>query len=143
MTATPWATIAQITALTGVTVTDVERNNAAHVIELYTGLIEEVERADISDRDRYWLKLAVGYEAPWIQEHPDLLAQLDVTAAAQDGQSATYKPDALLLAPLARHALKKLSFRGPRSIVPARVPSIPTNPDSEAFDDALPWVPMR
>lgn len=119
MTATPWATIAEIKTVTGMTVDEGTRNLAAASLELVTGLIEEVERSDISDRDRYWLRQAVAFQAAWISIQADYLERSDVSSVSQDGQSAQGNPDWLVLSPLARKAIKRLSWRGVRSIVPA------------------------
>ena len=59
---TEWASVADIATVTGKTVEAADRNRAANVVELLTGAIEQVERSDMSDRDRYWLKLAVAYD---------------------------------------------------------------------------------
>lgn len=138
-----WASIADIAAATGATVSALVRTQAAQAIELHTGLIEAVVREDISDRDLYWLKLAVCYQAAWIEAQPDYLERTAVTQASQDGQSAMYGPDALTLSPLARRALKKLSWRGPRAIVPDRGTTVPRlDPVSDASDDYMAWQPM-
>jgi hypothetical protein len=111
-----WASADDVNTLLGVTVDDATRNIAANVIGLKCGLIEDVERTDMSDRDAYWLKLAVCYQAAWLAAQPDFLERSTVTNASQDGQSASFGPDALELAPLARVALKRLSWRGNRVV---------------------------
>lgn len=60
MAVVEWATIAQVLTLTGRAIDAVTRTMAVTAIELHTGLIEEVERADMTGRDRYWLRLAIG-----------------------------------------------------------------------------------
>ncbi len=136
-----WATVNDVGTLLGVSVTGETLVAAARAIEASTGLIEAVERTNISDRDLYWLKLAVCYQAAWMTEQPDALTRNDVATASQDGQSATMRPDGLVLAPLARRTLKKLSWMGTRTLQPAS-PSTSRDPLSEAFDDALPWAPV-
>ncbi|MGL4176104.1 MAG: hypothetical protein ACRCSN_08490, partial [Dermatophilaceae bacterium] len=113
----PWATIAEVEQLTGQVVTSATRVQAVTSIELHCGLIEGVLRADVADRDLYWLKLATAYQAAWLSAQPDYLERNAVSTAAQDGQSATMgNADWLTLAPLARKAIKRLSWRGPRSV---------------------------
>lgn len=140
---TEWASIADIATVTGNTVEAADRNRAANVVELLTGAIEQVERSDMSDRDRYWLKLAVAYEAVWIAATPDFDERMAVASLSQDGQSfSTANPDATILAPLARKALKRLSWRGPRGLNIGRTGAPATritDVNSEAFDDSLPW----
>lgn len=139
MVAVPWATVAQINAAIGKVVTETTRNLAAQSIELHTGLIEEVERVDISGRDRYWLKLAVCYQAAWLLTQPDYLERLAVSSASQDGQSATAgNADWLTLAPLTRKALKRLSWRGTRTVNTQAGRKI-LNVNSDEYEDTLAW----
>lgn len=143
MSATLWASVADITAATGVTVNASTRSIAANAIELTTGLIEAVERTDVSDRDRYWLKLAVCYQAAWIVAQPDYLERNAIASASQDGQAATGgNPDWLVLAPLARKALKRLSWRGVRTVStqPGRRAVVNVNDDD--YEDTLDWSPV-
>lgn len=114
-----FAEIAEITTLTGVTVDATTRALAAQAVEIATGLIEGTleDRVDISDRDRYWLKLACSYQAAWLEAQPDYLTRNDVATVSQDGQSATGGAhDWLTLSPLARKATKRLSWRGTRPL---------------------------
>jgi hypothetical protein len=147
MAATPWATLADVTAVTGKTVDAPTLALAISSIELVTGLIAEVERVDMTRRDAYWLRQAVAFQAAWIADTPDYLERNAVASASADGQSATGEhADWLVIAPLARRALKRLSWRGTRTIRPVpvdangrvRVPSyyVPL----EAHDDlTTPW----
>lgn len=141
MTATPWATVASIQTATGRVVTETTRNLAAQSIEMHTGLIEGVERTDISDRDRYWLGQAVAYQAVWLLAQPDYLERNAVSSVSQDGQSATAgNPDWLTLAPAARKCLKRLSWRGTRTVASAGVGrSVPVNINSDEYEDTLKW----
>lgn len=139
---TQWATVADVLTLTGKTVTEEQRRQAVGTLEIKTGLIEEVERPDISGRDRYWLKLATCYQAAWVAAQADLFERNDVSSAAQDGESAAYRPDAHVLGPLARTAIKRLSWRGPRTLITPRgtAASGARDVNSEVFDDRLPWT---
>lgn len=140
MAAAPWATVPDILAATGRTVTEVDRNLSAQAIEMHTGLIEAVERPDIADRDRYWLKLAVCYQAVWLTAQPDYLERNAVASASQDGQSATMgNADWLTLSPQARKCIKRLSWRGVRTVATQPGNRTPVNINSEEFDDSLPW----
>jgi hypothetical protein len=139
MAATPWATIADVAMLTGKTVTDEQRTQAVATLELHVGLIEAVEREDVSDRDRHWLKLATAYQAAWLAAQADAFERNDVAQASQDGESASFRPDAHTLAPLARKAIKRLSWRGARSIIPAASVLARVSTTSEAYDNRLPW----
>lgn len=144
MAAALWATVTDVANITGKTVSEVDRTLAATAIELHTGLIESVERVDMKARDRYWLKLAVVYQSAWLAVQPDYLERNAVASASQDGQSATAgNPDWLTLAPLARKAIRKLSWTGARTIEAAteqrraRLDVL-----SESSDDSLKWSPI-
>lgn len=142
---TEFASITDIQTITGVIVSDVDRGTAANVIEMLTGLIEEVPRTDISDRDRYWLKLATAYQAAFVSATPDFRERLAVMSYSDSGQSMTLMDrDAHILAPLARRAIKRLSWRGPRGINVGAIAGSSNVIDvtSEAYDDSLPWKPM-
>lgn len=134
-----WAETTDIASLVGVTVTEATRNLAAQSIEMHTGLIEAVARPAVSGRDLYWLKLAVCYQAAWITAQPDYLERLAVSSASQDGQSATAaNPEWLTLAPLARKAIKRLSWRGTRTrAAQGERPRI-VNVNDDDYEDSLP-----
>lgn len=147
MTAAPWATPEQVTELTGITVTEADIIRATATLEVNVGLIQGVERVNIHDRDLYFLRLAVSYQAGWMSDHPDLFVREDVLSASQDGESATFRNvDAHVLAPLARKALRRLSWRGARAALPGGgtpyLSDVSGDVTSESFDDSLPWVPM-
>lgn len=109
----PWASTADVGEITGVTVTDDRLSLAAGVIEMVVGRTQDATW--IPARDLRWLKRAVAYQAAWMESQPDYLTRSDVVQSAQDGASATYK-GAQDLAPLAKRALKRLTWRGNRSV---------------------------
>jgi len=140
ITPTQWATVADIKDATGEDVTTLQRTIAAGVIESACGLIESVARPDATDRDRYFLRQATCYQAAFVKDNPDLFSRADVTSAGQDGQSVAFRNvNAHYLAPLARLALRKLSWMGrtrPGDRLPDRAP---LNINSEEYDDSLAW----
>lgn len=143
MAATPWATIADVDEVTGKTVTEKERGIAVRSLEPLIGVIEAVDRPDISDRDRYWLKLATCYQAAFVLDNPDLFSRADVTSASQDGESANFRNvDAHLLAPLARKCIRRLSWRGLTRSKDRAQQRGPVNILSEEYDDSLAWKPV-
>jgi hypothetical protein len=121
VSASSWATIATVKGITGKDVDQDAINLARDVIELKSGAIEAA--AEVGPRDRYWLGKAVAYQAAWLASQVDYLERLSVTSASQDGQSANYTADGLELAPLARLALKRLSWRGTRTVQPGAAPA--------------------
>lgn len=143
MAATPWATIADVDEVTGKTVTEKERGIAVRSLEPLIGVIEAVDRPDISDRDRYWLKLATCYQAAFVLDNPDLFSRADVTSASQDGESANFRNvDAHLLAPLARKCIRRLSWHGLTRSKDRAQQRGPVNILSEEYDDSLAWKPV-
>ena len=143
MAATPWATIADVDEITGKRVTEKECGIAVRSLETIIGVIEAVDRPDISDRDRYWLKLATCYQAAFVLDNPDLFSRADVTSASQDGESANFRNvDAHLLAPLARKAIRRLSWRGLTRTKDRASTRGPLNILSEEYDDSLAWKPV-
>jgi hypothetical protein len=144
MAATPWATLEHVTAVTGKTVDEATLTLAVIGIELKTGLIQEVERTDISGRDRYWLKLAVCFQAAWLPDQPDYLERLAVMTASQDGQTATgAHADWLELAPNARTAIKRLSWAGIRTSSAQGTKSRVVNINDDEYEDTLTgWKPV-
>lgn len=137
-----WATEADVLSITRKTATAADIQSAAHEIESLTGLIQSVDRPDLTDRDRHWLKLAVAYQTAWMLDNPDLFSREDVTSVSQDGESAVYRnTDAHILSPLARKALRRLSWRSLRAVVPGGgTPArAALDVNAEAFDNRLPW----
>jgi len=142
MAATPWATVEQIAQTVDRNVNQATRNLAAQSIEMHTGLIEGVVRTDISSRDRYWLMLAVSYQAVWLLAQPDYLERNAVSSASQDGQSATMgNPDWLTLSPAARKCLRRLSWRGIRTVSTKAGTRIANVNDDDWEDAHLDWRP--
>lgn len=140
----PWATPTDVDAVVGLTVDAATISRATSTLETITGLIEAVDRPDITDRDRHFLKLMTAYQVAFMADNPDLFSRADVTAASQDGESASFRNvDSHLFAPLARKAYRRLSWRSLRILSPAggagTLPSSRVDVNSESFDDRLPW----
>lgn len=142
-----WATVIDVDAVVGLTVDAATISRATSTLETITGLIEAVDRPDISDRDRHFLKLMTCYQVAFMAGNPDLFSRADVTSASQDGESANYRNvDSHLFAPLARKSYRRLSWRSLRLLSPLGgigvTAPIAADVNSEAFDDALPWSPV-
>ena len=111
----PWATEAETLALTGVTVTPPVLAQAQGVIDVFSGVIESAED-EVSARNLRLLRYATAYQAAWMTSQIDVTSRTDVSQLDQDGASFTLgHPDALVLAPLAKRCLDRLSWRGPRA----------------------------
>lgn len=157
---TDWATAQDVQSLTGKVVDDLVVLQAQAVIELTSGgRVASLDSTLLSTRNLDWLRRAVSYQAAWMVDQPDLFTRMDVSTMSQDGASATIRRDGLVLAPLARHCLKRLSWRGMRTIKPSinrtndragyrfsDAPDLPGSVQSaytsSAYDDDLPWEGM-
>lgn len=112
-----WATVSEVDDLTGVTVTTDQLAYAQAIIEIHVSRTEDVPADTITARDLKWLKRAVAYEAAWIPANPDLFSRIEHVTLLQDGvEVRDLPPDALTLAPLARRAIRRLSWMKTRSI---------------------------
>lgn len=154
---TNWAAALDVQQLTGKVVGDDDVLQAQAVVELLGGALVTAAGASVlSTRNLDWLRRAVAYQAAFMVEYPDYFTRMDVSVFTQDGTSATIKADGLVLAPLARRCIKRLSWRGMRTLHPSinrtndragyrfsDAPDLPTTETaaytSSAYDDDLPW----
>jgi hypothetical protein len=119
-----WCTVADVALLTGATVTIATVVQASAQIELHTGrtYLELVAEPDggtvkIGRRDREWLRRACAYQAAWLLGQPDMHRRMQITnSTTPGGASVTLGAKALELAPLARAALKRVSWVRTRSL---------------------------
>lgn len=109
-----WTTAEAVLALTGVTVDAKAIVQARSIIEVKTGVLME-QFPLLWGRDRVWLARAVGYQAAYMSEHPDLFSLVDASSIGQDGQSMSGVGAWLTLAPLAKATLRRLSWKGSHS----------------------------
>lgn len=133
-----WATPTDVKNITGQTVTEPNIAEAIGVIELKTGLLVD-QTPNLSGRDGAYLRRAVAYQTVWQMDNPDVFVRLDVSSTGQDGQSANYRADALVLAPLAKLALKRLSWKGTRSTSHERAGADVADDELDAYGRPLPW----
>jgi predicted HNH restriction endonuclease len=109
-----WATTGEVLTYTGITVTEAEIQQAQFMVEMFADVTED---AVVSTKNLRFLKMATAYQAAWITEHPDLFTHVDVSTMLQDGLQFTRgHENATLLAPMARRAINRLSWRRNRSI---------------------------
>lgn len=123
MTVAAWAQASDVMTATGATVTDAQIVQAQAVIELRVGrtfattLANDGVTSKLRASALHWLSMAVAYQAAWMAAQPDLFTRSDIEGISQDGVVATFRgADGLTLAPLAKRALKRLKWRGPRSV---------------------------
>lgn len=111
----PWASVTDVAEITGVTVTDPQLLLAQNVVELRVGRTSDA--TGIGARDLRWLRRAVAYQAVWAAEQPDLLTRSETEGAViQDGVHINQSAQAQQMAPLALVALRRLSWRGNRTV---------------------------
>lgn len=72
--------------------------------------------SQISALDLYWLKLACAYQAAWLPSQPDLYARTDVKQIGRGTGSLQLGDKALVLAPLAKGPLNRVSWLKSRSL---------------------------
>jgi hypothetical protein len=141
-----WATSSDVLAYTGISATAAQVEQAQAVVELFADTTEE---ALISGKNLRLLKLAVSYQAAWITQHPDAFTNMDTTSISQDQVSATWlHANAGILAPLAKRAMDRLSWKRTRALRIRRrgegtmIPRL-LNATSAVADDNDPrWEPM-
>lgn len=111
-----WASIAETTAYTGITVSQNNLDVAQSMIELFADVVYG-QTADISTKNARLLKMAVAYQAAWLTAHPDLFTHVDINTMNQDGIFYTQRNEnSYVLAPMARRAINRLSWKRNRNI---------------------------
>lgn len=108
-----WASPQNIIDTTGMTVTDQQLSQAQAAIEVFSDTTTDASDAgNISAKNLRLLRLAVCYQAAWITQHPDAFTNVDLTNFNQDQVSGTLAhANALLLAPLAKRCIDRLSWK--------------------------------
>lgn len=111
-----WATTGEVLTYTGIEVSEAELQQAQFIVELFSDATEDAND-NISSKNLRFLKMAVAYQAAFMTEHPDLFTHVDVSTMLQDGlQFVRGHENAFLLAPFARRAINRLSWKRNRSI---------------------------
>src|SRR5690242_19207737 len=115
MPQTTWATVADVLAVTGATVTDAQLAQANEVIEVMSDRLYSVSATRLGALDLAWMRKACAYQAAWMLAQPDMFERLEVTSTSQEGRQLAIRPRGLQLAPMARIALKRCSWQRSRS----------------------------
>lgn len=112
-----WATISDVLSYTKITVDQGDVDSAQAAVELFSDVTETSSDAGlISPKNLRLLKMAVAYQAAWATNQPDLYTRSDVGLLSQDGVSFTSPhANSAILAPMARRAIDRLSWRRNRS----------------------------
>lgn len=143
-TRTTWATPADVLSLTGTAdATDAEVVRANGIVEILGGRLYTLAAERTGRRDAEWMRRAVAYQVPWMRAQPDFFERLDLASL----EGLDIKELALILAPMTRYALNKLSWRRSRSLH-IRTPFIDGpgpvsgNPLAEVNDAYESWSPL-
>lgn len=120
VTVASWAQPTDVLNVTGVQVTPSQVLQAQSSIEILCGRSFAVPVDTLKTRDLHYLKLAVAYQCAWLRQQPDFFGRSDLSSINQDGMSITYDPatggKAVVCAPLARRAMRRLSWMKSRSM---------------------------
>lgn len=150
-----WATITDVSNITGKTATLAQLQQAQFIIMIFTDISPDssfqssgVATGLISTKNLRYLKFAVAYQTAWMLDHPDVFTNIDATNVSEDGLSFTQAHEnAAILAPLARRSIKRLTWMRPnRSIrigkkLDPAFPYIYGSRDSATADDSRDWSP--
>jgi len=120
----PFCTIQDVYNITGQSVQDSSLTVAWSVIEGIIGRpAYELQEPDntsnlvvLTVRDQYWLQKATAFQAIFVEANPDWFSSFDISATSQSGQSATFNQDGLIVAPMARRALRFVTWMKTRSV---------------------------
>lgn len=146
-TQTTWATPADVLNLLDQEVTNSLVIVANTIIEILSARIYTLAAPRTGTRDIEWMKRAVAFEAVWITGQPDFFTRLDVNAITEGRRSIGVKELSMILAPMAKMALRRVSWLRTRSLH-VRSPfqdgmsPLSPNPDSAANDFYESWTPM-
>jgi hypothetical protein len=111
-----WATVADVANLTGKVVTVQTLMMAQGVIDLHSETTTNA-RINIRPRDKWRLMQAVAYQAAWLSSAPDAFTRNEISSAGHAATSFSFvDAESVTLAPLAKRALSKLSWKRSRSV---------------------------
>lgn len=142
-----WATTEDVERITGVVVSSAVVSQAQAAIEVHSGRTYAA-RDRTGTRDQGWLKYAVAYQAAWLPSQPDYAQRMDLTGVTGPGAATGTVPltsTGMVLAPMARWALKRVSWLKSRSLH-VRSPFVDDSGSgrflNEADDDLFRWAPI-
>lgn len=114
-----WSTVDEASAMTNHTLTTGDLYAANQILELWVAVNPGDHRDVLKRRDLRLLKSAESYQAAWMQSKPALFARSDTDRVIQDTlQYDKGDKDMHVLAPLAKAAIQRLSWRSTRSLEP-------------------------
>src|SRR4249920_3078139 len=116
-----WATAADVTTYTGTSLSAFPDPNACLALANSTITIycnrSEAASASVSDRDLLALKMATAFQVAWLTQQDDYLTRVNFESSTIDGESVRFSGEQQQnLAPMARRALRNLSWKGSRTL---------------------------
>lgn len=142
-------TVADVLSYTG---SNLDYNTVAINIQMAISTIEIISGAFLTAADRIiplytqdaaWLKRAAIYQTLWLVAHPDSATQQNFQSVSQDGQSVTNRDGLdVVLAPLAKRALKQCSWAKHGTIRLQSPFRIYTQVDATVSDNHGGWNPL-
>ena len=139
-----WASVGDVSAITGATVTAEQLAQAEAVVDVYSNRTPAAS-AEMSARDLFFMKRATCWQAAWQSRQPAYADRNSTASVAQDGLSVAYAAEwQVSLAPLAARALKNLSWKASRTLRTPRVGALRSSRDftNEASDESSVWMPL-
>lgn len=146
-----WATPAEASAITGVTIFQSDLCTAQSIIDLFTdvhyGLVD-----DLQPRTLRILKQAVSWQAKWQKEQgvddfgtgtekqSESLGDYSYTNGSGGSGSGGSSEDSAMLAPIAQRWITKLGWKRTRTIDPLS-PSEKILVENGDMDGIFPWIP--
>lgn len=146
-----WATPAEASAITGVTLFQSDLNTAQSIIDLFTdihyGLVD-----DLQPRTLRILKQAVSWQAKWQKEQgadefgtgtekqSESLGDYSYTNGSGGSGSGGSSEDSAMLSPIAQRWLTKLNWKRTRTIDPL-TPTEKILVENGDLEGVFPWVP--
>jgi hypothetical protein len=131
-----WASTTDVYNVTGVQVTAPQLQRAHWVLRSFVPIDPADPGEHFRATDRLKLFRAECFQAAWMFEQIDVSTRTDVSQLSQDGLTFTYaNPDAVVLAPLAKRNVDRLTFNASRNYGGSRRPR--RYADIEAVADAV------
>jgi len=113
-----WTTVEQATAITNQSLTTGDLSAANAILEIWVGVTPHL-KDKLRPRDVRLLEKAEAFQAAWMKYKPALLERSDTDRVIQDTlQYDKGDRDMHVLAPLAKAAIQRLSWRSARTIDP-------------------------
>lgn len=148
---TSWATPAEASAITGVTIYQTDLDTAQSIIDLFTDISYDMA-ADLQPRTLRLLKQAISWQAKWQKNEgadqfgtgrekaSETLGDYSYSNASSGSGSGGSSEDSALLSPIAQRWLTKLRWKRTRTIDPLTA-SEKVLLENGDLDGLIPWIP--